>query len=175
MMSIILLLLAEAPPRYLGGAAPTALSSPAPVDSTPSVRACSLETLRVSRACVFDAMPTTVEAAAAREKQAKTNLELASNLLVGLCRDRATVEPIEASTKVARVKACHAAVAAAVSPCGLGGEEALLDEEGRFSTRARACYESLAATLQTVEVPPQPATPPPPAPGRAEPKPTHKR
>lgn len=147
------MLLSGEPPRFLGGAPPTPLAVPGPVDQTPTLQACSTETLRRSTHCVFDARPMVADSDAARKKQAKENLDLAMTLGKGLCRERLKATSTDAKEQARRVSLCLDGTLRVSNGCSLDGVEALLDAEGRFSTRARACYEALAEALQSADVP----------------------
>lgn len=164
MLTLVLVLsLSAEPDRFLGGAAPTPLSQPGPVDTTPTGQACSTVTLRRSSACFFDGRPTVMETDAAKKKQARDNVELARSLGKGLCAERLAPEVLEPKEKQRRVALCTEGTANASIACSLEGAEVLLDSEGRFSNQGRVCYEALAAALQTADVPvvpKEPATPP---------------
>src|SRR4051812_17115472 len=71
MLLLVLPLLLTAEPRYLGGAAPTPLRQPGPVDQRPTLDACSTQTLRKSSQCVFDSHPHKSDSEAAKKKQSK--------------------------------------------------------------------------------------------------------
>ncbi len=163
------MLLTAEPPRYLGGAAPTPLTVPGPVDGTPTSQACTTETLRRSIRCVFDARPIQHETDAARKKQGKDNLEVAVALGKGLCRERLVAADLDGKEKSRRLSSCEDATIRAAAGCTLDGTDALLDAEGRFSGRARSCYEALATSIQLSDAPPAPkpessgSTAPPPS------------
>lgn len=154
------MLLSAEPPRFLGGASPTPLSVPGPVDQTPTLQSCSTETLRRSSRCVFDARPIQADGETARKRQAKDNLDLAVTLGHGLCRERLMPADTDLKEKNRRMSSCVEGAVRASIGCSLDGVEALLDAEGRFSTRARACYESLAAALQSADAPVAPRSAP---------------
>lgn len=166
-LTIVMLLSAE-PDRFLGGAKPTPLDTPAPVDTTPSNQACSTLTLRHSSKCLFDGRPAVVETDAARKKQAKDNVELAKSLGKGMCSERLGPTLEDEKERARRMKVCVEGTARASNVCSLEGAEVLLDSEGRFSNRAGTCYEALATALQTADVPipPKEAPEPPPAKSR---------
>lgn len=154
-LTIVMLLSAEPAPtdRFLGGAKPTPLSTPGPVDTTPSSQACSTLTLRDSSKCLFDGRPAVMETDAARKKQAKDNVELAKSLGKGMCTERLTPTLEDDKERARRTKVCVDGTTRAAATCSLQGEEVLLDAEGRFSNRAGACYEALATALQLADVP----------------------
>jgi hypothetical protein len=158
----LMALLHAAPDRYLGGEKPTPLAVPGPVDSSPSLQACSTQTLRRSSKCLFDGRPAVVESDAARKKQAKDNVDLARSVGGGLCTERLAPSVEEAKEKNRRMTACLEGTQRASVACSLEGAEVLLDAEGRFSTQARACYEALAGALQSADVPLPPKESPAP-------------
>ena len=152
--TFVVVLLTADPPRYLGGAEPTPLRQPAEPDRTPSIQACTFDTLRTSTGCFFDSQPAQNETDAAKKKQAKTNLDLATALGTSACERRAMPSGIDARERRDRISSCTARVAKAVeASCSLDGVEALLDAEGRFAKSARQCYGDLAAALQSGDVP----------------------
>jgi len=148
----LLALLNAAPDRYLGGEKPTPLAVPGPVDSSPSLQACSTVTLKRSSKCFFDGRPALAENDSARKKQAKDNVELARTVGSGLCTERLGPTTTEPKEKSRRMTACLEGTQRASIACSLEGAEVLLDAEGRFSTQSRACYEALAEALQSADV-----------------------
>lgn len=162
-LTLVVLLSAE-PDRFLGGAPPTPLAVPGPVDTSPTSQACSTQTLRRSSKCFFDGRPAVVETDAAKKKQAKDNVELARSVGKGLCNERLAPTTTEPKEKSRQMTACLEGTQRASLACSLEGSEVLLDSEGRFSNQARACYEALAAALQSAEAPPAPKESEPPAP-----------
>ena len=169
MLTMVLVgMLGAEPDRFLGGAQPTPLAVPGPVDTEPTLQACSTQTLRRSSGCLFDGRPAAVESDGARKKQAQDNIELASKLGSGLCNER--IEPSTAGSKEKgrRLAACTEGTARASSACSLQGSEVLLDSEGRFSNQSRACYEALAEALQLADLPVTPTEAPLPRPRRSK-------
>ena len=151
-LAVVLLLSAE-PDRFLGGAAPTAMTAPGPVDTSPSGQACTTLTLRNSSKCFFDGRATVITTDAAKKTQAKNNIETAKTLARGLCNERLEPGPPEPKEKKRRMDMCVAGSTSAAASCSLDGVEVLLDAEGRFSKQAGACYDALATALQSAEVP----------------------
>jgi hypothetical protein len=160
------------PARYLGGAKPTPLNAPGPVDERPSVVSCSVETLRTSVGCFFDGKPLAApENDAARTRQATDNRAAAQLLGEKLCGHRVQAVDTTDKDRLVRLQACIARVKAALPACSLEGKEALLDTESRFSPLGQACYVALAESAQRVSVAaadPEPQ-PTPDAPKRAFP------
>jgi hypothetical protein len=152
MVLMVLSLVLSADPRYLGGADATPLTKPGPVNTNPTLEACTVETLRISGRCIFDSHPAQVEKDAERKKQSKVNVELAAGLVRDLCARRVP-EDLEPKERSKRIDACVQVATPSAATCSLNGVEALLDDEGRFSTHARACYENLASAMQSVDVP----------------------
>lgn len=153
MLTLLLVLIAGAPPQYPGGAKPTPLSQVAPADESVVLNACSTETLRLSRRCLFDSRPAKSGSEAQVKQQARDNLALAQRVGGLLCKQRLEALAVDAKTRAVRNAECARRIDAALSECSLAGEEALLDADGRFSTKARACYGSLADALQLSDVP----------------------
>lgn len=153
MLTLLLVLVAGGGPQYPGGAKPTPLSQVAPVDESVVLNACSTETLRLSRRCLFDARPAKSTTEAQLKQQARDNVALAQRVGGLLCKQRLEVLAVNAKERATRTAACAKRIDAALADCSLAGEEALLDADGRFSTRARACYGSLADALQLSDVP----------------------
>jgi hypothetical protein len=152
--ALVVVLFSADPPRYIGGAEPTPLRQPAEPDRSPSIQACTFDTLRTSTGCFFDSQPIQNDTDAAKKKQAKTNLDLATALGASACERRALPSGIDAKERRERISSCAARVAkAAEVSCSLDGVEALLDAEGRFAKSARQCYGDLAAALQSGDVP----------------------
>lgn len=169
---IVVSLLAAEPDRYLGGAAPTPLAGPAPVDARPTGQACSTVTLRRSSPCYFDGRPAVVESDAGKKKQAQANVELAGTVGRGLCAERLATEVLEPKERQRRMSLCTEGTTRASIACGLEGAEVLLDSEGRFGERGRGCYQALAEALQSADVPMLPKEPVvPPARPATPPKP----
>ena len=142
-------LVLAADPRYLGGAPSTPLNVPSPVDQSPSVHACTVQSLSHSSDCVFDAHALAPEGQDARRKQAKDNLGLARSLSAAICKERIAPAELELKEKARRATACLENTRRASAMCSLDGLEALLDAEGRFSPRGRECYQCLARGAPT--------------------------
>jgi hypothetical protein len=147
-MSLLLfVLLAQADPRFLGGAPPHPMNEVGPVDERPSSSACSLETLRSGHSCLMDGRPAP---ATDRASQARSNVKIARDTGEALCRSKLEGE---ADASVAAFRACAGRVERASVSCRLDGAEPLLDEDGNFSRRAQQCYAKLAAAIQLTLVP----------------------
>jgi hypothetical protein len=147
MSLLLVLLLAQAEPRYLGGAQPHPLNEVGPVDERPSVAACSLETLRSGRSCLLDGRPAP---ATDHASQLRSNVKIAREVGESLCRSRQAGAPDDPE---AALRACLARVERAASGCSLDGAEPLLDADGHFSQRAQPCYANLATAIQLTVVP----------------------
>ena len=146
MISLVLLLLTQTDPRYLGGAAPHAMNEVGPVDERPSVHSCTVETLRSRTGCMLEGRPP---AATDRAAQARANVTLARETGEALCRLHAATAPDGEAT----LRGCFKRIEIASKVCALEGAEALLDAEGDFSRRAQRCYSELAAATQLSLVP----------------------
>jgi len=153
MLTLVLVLVAGGAPQYPGGAKPTPLSQVAPADESVVLNACSTETLRLSKRCLFDSRPTKSTTEAQMKQQARDNVALAQRVGQLLCKQRLEALPFDAKERATRGAACAKRVDLVLADCALAGEEALLDADGRFSTRARTCYGSLSDALQLSEVP----------------------
>ena len=152
------------PGRYQGGARPTPLNAPGPVDERPSVIACSVDTLRTSVQCLFDARPlAAADSPAARTRQASDNKAAAQLLGDKLCRARVETLDLTDQERLARLQGCLSRVKAALPVCTLEGKEALLDADSQFGAQGQACYVALAEAAQRVSVAaadPAPSDPP---------------
>ncbi len=159
MTSLVLLaVLAQAEPRYAGGAAPHPMNSVGPADPRPSAIACSTETLRARSACVLDGRPMW---ATDKGQQLLDNRRIAASVGESLCREGAEALAAEARDRGERLKSCLTRVQQAAKSCELDGVEALLDAAGLFSSRAGVCYAELAGAAQLLAVPAVSPEPPP--------------
>jgi hypothetical protein len=160
MFTLLLMVLAQPDPRYLGGAAPHPLNRVGPVDESPSVQACTVTTLRQRTPCSFEGTPPDAPDAA---RQAEANVKLVLALGDALCRERAAAAGTAARDRDARARICMDRVRALAPACAVDGEASLLDASGAFSPRAKDCYLELAGATQLAAVPeppPEPGEPP---------------
>lgn len=149
----LVVVLNQAPPRYLGGVEPQPLDKPGVADDSPSVHSCSLETLRSSVQCLFDGRPAAAVSEADRTRQARDNVSLALSLGEGLCRERASKLSGGEAEQAEHLRSCVVRTREASKSCALEGLEALLDASGSFSPKGKRCYHELAASIQLVGVP----------------------
>jgi hypothetical protein len=153
MTFLLLALLAQSDPRYLGGVAPHRLDAPGPVDDRSSLLACSIETLRQRAGCVLDGKPMW---ATDRAQQQLDNRRIATSIGDSLCREVTASLGAQAKETEDRLRSCLLRVQQAASSCTLDGAEALLDATGLFSPHATVCYGELAGAVQLVLAPAAP-------------------
>ncbi|RKH46451.1 hypothetical protein [Corallococcus sicarius] len=150
MLLLSLMLLGAAPP----GAAPSslppeALGAPPLVDVSPTAWACTIDTLRAGKECVFEAeMPP---AGAPSSDVEKANVKLLQDASRALCTE-AVSNARDGQPDPKLVTVCERKYAAVVGRCGLEGGTSVVDSKGRFSPAARACYRALSTVLQDVQL-----------------------
>ncbi|RYZ38928.1 MAG: hypothetical protein EOO71_22070 [Myxococcaceae bacterium] len=149
-MLLSLLLLGAAPP----GAAPSslppeAMGAPPLVDASPTAWACTIDTLRAGKECVFEAELPPPGAPDANVENA--NIQLLKDASRALCSEAiSTARDGVADPKL--VSVCEGKYATVVGRCGLEGNSSVVDKKGRFSPAARACYRALSSVLQDVQL-----------------------
>jgi hypothetical protein len=127
---------------------PEALSAPPRVNVAPTAWACTVDTLREGRECVFEAEPSTVTAGA---EQATANVRSLKQAAPALCAEAAK-PPSGGATDRALAGMCEKSLVPAVEACGLEGAVAVVDARGRFAPEARSCYRGIARVLQEVQM-----------------------
>ncbi|CAM3382694.1 hypothetical protein G4177_30090 [Corallococcus sp. ZKHCc1 1396] len=149
-MLLSLLLLGAAPP----GAAPSslppeALGAPPLVDASPTAWACTIDTLRAGKECVFEAeLPPSGAPDASVES---ANIKLLQDASRALCSE-AISHARDGVADPKLVSVCERKYTTVVGRCGLEGQSPVVDAKGRFSPSARACYRALSSVLQEVQL-----------------------
>lgn len=127
---------------------PDALAAPPVVDESPTAWACTVDTLREGRECVFEAEPSTAPASA---EQGTANVNTLKQAGPALCAEAAK-PPSGGATDRALVVLCERMLTPAAEACHLDGAAPVVDKQGRFAPGARACYRGLSRVLQEVNL-----------------------
>lgn len=144
---VSLFLLGSAPDGNAPALPPEALAAPPVADDSPTAWACTIDTLRAGKECVFEADPP---AGAASDSQDTANRKLLQDVAKALCSE--AVGTIREGRPDATLTAlCERRYTTAVDQCGLEGTAPVVDAKGRFAPTARACYRALSAVLQDVQ------------------------
>ena len=152
MISAMLLLLLTSTPTSPPGAAgeplsPDALGAPPQVNAAPTAWACTVETLREGRECVFEAE---VAASTAVQEQAAGNVRTLRDIARVLCTHAARPSSRPGADKNLVGQCEHKYTEAVEDTCGLDGKVPVIDARGRFAPEARACYRKLSSVLQDI-------------------------
>jgi hypothetical protein len=110
------------------------------VNVPPTAWACTVDTLREGRECVFEAEPSTTTPG---QEQAAANVRTLRQAVPALCAEAAQ-PPSGGASDRALAALCERSLVPAAEGCGLEGAVAVVDARGRFSPRARSCYRGLA-------------------------------
>jgi hypothetical protein len=151
MVTAVLLafLFGQAPPVGERPALPReALAAPPVVDESPTAWACTVDTLREGRECVFEAEPSPAPAGA---QQSSANVSTLKQAAPALCAEAAR-PPSGGSADRVLVALCERMLTPAAEACGLEGAGPVVDSKGRFAPQARACYRGLSRVLQDVNL-----------------------
>jgi hypothetical protein len=144
-----LLLLGAAPEGNAPALPPEALAAPPLADDSPTAWACTIDTLRAGKECVFEAEASSSDAPNADLDSA--NQKLLREVGKALCTEAVgTVR--EGRPDAALTALCEKRYSAAVDQCGLDGTALVVDAKGRFAPGARACYRALSNVLQEVQL-----------------------
>jgi hypothetical protein len=143
--AVLLALLCSTPDAQGTSLPPEALGAPPRVDESPTAWACTVDTLRQGRECVFEAEVT---AATDAKAQAASNIRALRDIAPALCA-QAAKPPSGAAADRELVTKCERKFAdAAEDACGLDGSVLVIDAKGRFAPAARTCYRQLSQVLQ---------------------------
>lgn len=143
--AVLLALLCSTPDGTGAALPPEALGAPPQADESPTAWACTVDTLRAGRECVFEA-----EVSSSTDVQAQTASNVRSLKDIGhtLCM-QAAKPPSGVAADKNLVAQCERKFAdAAEDSCGLDGKAPVIDAKGRFAPAARACYRQLSQVLQ---------------------------
>lgn len=148
MITVVLLaLLCSAPDADGAKLSPEALGAPPQSDETPTAWACTVETLRSGRECVFEAdVSSSTDVHAQASSNVRTLKEIGHTLCLQAAKPPSGVAPDK--NLVAQCERKYAD--AADDACGLDGKVPVIDARGRFAPAARACYRQLSSVLQDV-------------------------
>lgn len=127
---------------------PGSLGAPPAPDTSPTAWSCTVETLKVSRQCVFESEASKSTDTA---QQAKENVKFAKGLARPLC-EKVSRPPREARPDKRLLALCQQDLEAASELCGLDGEWPLVDAKGRFYPGAKDCYRAIEEALQRTTV-----------------------
>jgi hypothetical protein len=150
-IAVLLMLLSATPGENGSALPPEALGAPPVADESPTAWACTVETLRSGRECVFEAQ---VADSASTDVKAQADSNVRSLVDVGraLCA-KAARNVAGAPADPALLASCERRfTAAAELSCGLEGKVPVIDAQGRFAPAARACYRGLSAVLQEISL-----------------------
>lgn len=143
--AVILVLLCSTPDGVGAALPPEALGAPPLADESPTAWACTVETLRAGRECVFEAEDTSSTDVRA---QSAGNVRSLQDIGPTLCV-QAAKPPSGVAADKSLVARCERKFAdAAEDWCGLDGTAPVIDAKGRFAPAARACYRQLSQVLQ---------------------------
>ncbi|WP_375759558.1 hypothetical protein [Corallococcus exercitus] len=128
---------------------PEALGAPPLVDASPTAWACTIDTLRAGKECVFEAeLPPP---GAANADQEASNVKLLKDASRALCSE-AVSNARDGTPDPKLVAVCERKYADVVGRCGIDGNSPVVDAKGRFAPVARACYRALSTVLQDVQL-----------------------
>jgi hypothetical protein len=143
--AVLLALLCSTPDGASTALPPEALGAPPQADESPTAWACTVETLRAGRECVFEA---DVTSSTDVQSQAAGNIRALKDIGRTLCA-QAAKPPSGVAADKNLVAQCERKFAdAAEDACGLDGKVPVIDAKGRFAPAARACYRQLSLVLQ---------------------------
>lgn len=125
---------------------PEALGAPPLVNEAPTAYACTVDTLREGRECIFEAERAS---SAPGGDQASSNVSTVRQAAPALCAEAAK-PPSGGATDRALAALCERMLAPATDACSLNGSAAVIDAKGRFAPEARTCYRGLSRVLQDV-------------------------
>ncbi|QRN93425.1 hypothetical protein JRI60_30050 [Archangium violaceum] len=147
--AVILALLCSAPDAPGAKLSPDALAAPPKADESPTAWACTVETLRAGRECVFEA-EVTAPSSTDVQAQAASNVRTLKDIGHTLCA-QAAKPPSGSATDKNLVALCERKYADTTEDaCGLEGKLPIIDAKGRFAPAARHCYHQLSELLQDV-------------------------
>ena len=145
---VSLLLLGAAPDGNAPALPPEALAAPPVADDSPTAWACTIDTLRAGKECVFEAE---LSSSGPSDGQDTANRKLLQDVSRALCSE--AVGTIRDGRPDATLTAlCERRFNTAVDQCGLDGTASVVDAKGRFAPGARACYRALSSVLQEVQL-----------------------
>lgn len=145
--AVVLALLCSAPEAAGEALPPEALGAPPQANAAPTAWACSVETLKSGRECVFESEVTDSTDVHA---QAASNVRALRDIGHALCLQAAR-PPSGAAADKNLVEQCERKYTeASEDACGLEGKAPIIDTKGRFAPAARTCYRKLSEVLQEI-------------------------
>jgi hypothetical protein len=145
---VSLLLLGAAPDGNAPALPPEALAAPPVADDSPTAWACTIDTLRAGKECVFEA---DLSSGSPNDGQDTANRKLLQDVAKALCSE-AVGTAREGRPDATLTALCERRYSTAVDQCGLDGTAFVIDAKGRFAPGARACYRALSSVLQEVQM-----------------------
>jgi hypothetical protein len=143
--AVLLALLCSSPDGATQALPPGALGAPPQADESPTAWACTVETLRTGRECIFEA---DVTSSTDVQAQSAGNVRSLKDIGHTLCV-QAAKPPSGVAADKNLVTQCERKFAdAAEDSCGLDGKTPVIDAKGRFAPAARTCYRQLSQVLQ---------------------------
>lgn len=144
---VSLLLLGSAPEGSAPALPPEALAAPPVADDSPTAWACTIDTLRAGKECVFEADLSTGKP---DDNQDTANRKMLQDVAKALCSEAVgTMREGRKDSKLTSL--CERRFVTAVDQCGLEGTASIIDAKGRFAPGARACYRAMSSVLQEVQ------------------------
>jgi hypothetical protein len=147
MTAVLLALLCSTPDVAEATLPPEALGAPPRADESPTAWACTVDTLRAGRECVFEA-EVTPSGSTDVKAQAASNIRTLREVAPALCAQAAKPPSGGAADRELVAKCERKFADAAEDACGLEGSVPVIDAKGRFAPAARACYRQLSQVLQ---------------------------
>lgn len=146
---LLAILLGQAPQEGAKPALPKgALAAPPVVNEAPTAWACTVDTLREGRECIFESEPSSATPGA---EQSSANVRTLKDAAPALCAEAAR-PPSGGNTDKVLVDMCSRMLTPATEACGLEGAVPVVDSKGRFAPQARSCYRGIARVLQDVNL-----------------------
>ena len=143
--AVLLVLVCSTPESPGGTLPPEALGAPPQTNALPTAWACTVETLRSGRECIFE---SEVSSSTDVKAQASGNVRTLTDIGPSLCAQAAR-PPSGLAPDKELVAQCERKFAnAAEDACGLDGAVSVIDAKGRFAPAARTCYRQLSSVLQ---------------------------
>jgi hypothetical protein len=151
MISIVLLslLMGAAPNDGSSAASPQSLEAPPVADESPTAWACTADTLRSGKECVFEAELTP---STPNKDQAANNVRTIQELGRTLCAEASKSTSSEGKPDRNLASTCEKKYTSAAERCGLEGTVPVVDGKGRFAPAARACYRAISGVLQETQM-----------------------
>ena len=147
--AVLLAVLCSTPETRAEALPPEALGAPPQQNPAPTAWACTVETLKSGRECVFEA---DVTPSTDVRSQASSNVRTLQDIGRALCQEAAR-PPSGVAADKNLVEQCERKYAeASEDACGLDGKVPVIDARGRFAPAARACYRQLSVVLQDISM-----------------------